>query len=84
MNEQKLISKEELRVLTEFNRNIIWLKTRDLKKIKMVTANQLTKATGWDKEILRRKRDRKEIVFERSKTGGYRYQMEDLVEVTPS
>jgi len=65
---------DELQVIRDFNRNVSWLKTMDLKKAPKYTAQQLTKITGWDKETLRRKRDRKEIEFTRCSTGGYRYQ----------
>lgn len=71
MNEQ--LTTEYIKVLKEFNRNIIWLKTRDLKKVPLITANQLIKKTGWNKDELRRKRLRNEIYFEMSDSGGYRY-----------
>lgn len=65
---------DDMKAIREFNRNVTWLKTRAMKKPVFLTANQLTKKTGWDKEMLRRKRDRNEIVFEKAPTGGYRYQ----------
>jgi hypothetical protein len=67
------LTEDVINVLKEFNRNIIWMKTRELKNIPLITANQLTKKTGWNKYELRRKRMRNEIYFEMSDSGGYRY-----------
>ena len=75
---------EEIKLIKDFNRNVSWLKTKEMKKVPVVTAQQLTKMTGWDKEMLRRKRNRKEIDYERVKTGGFRYKLNDLVQLLPS
>jgi len=73
------MSSEELQILKEFNRNVRWLKEQRSKKEKtMITAQALTKLTGWDKERMRRARLGKEIEFEKVATGGYRYNIDSV------
>jgi hypothetical protein len=74
------MSSEELQILKEFNRNVRWLKQqqRDKKTETWITAQALTKLTGWDKERMRRARLGKEIEFEKVVTGGYRYNIDSV------
>lgn len=77
------MTSEEIKLLKDFNRNVSWLKSKEMKKTITVTAQQLNKLTGWNKETLRRKRICKEIDFEKSKTGGFRYKLNELVQLLP-
>lgn len=65
---------EDLKIIKEFNRNIAWLKAKEMKPKNMVTAKEFMEKTGWNKEQLRRKRALNQIRFERTDAGSFRYE----------
>lgn len=71
------MSTEELKAIAEFNRNVRWLKSQQLKE-KWVTAQEFTKATGWSKYRMAYARKLKILTFKKSKTGGYLYDLNSL------
>ncbi|HRQ17681.1 MAG TPA: hypothetical protein PL085_11435 [Agriterribacter sp.] len=71
---------EQERLIKDFNRNIEWLKRKELKENYTASASEVMKITGWSREKLRGERERGTI---RSKkcNGKCRYDLSSLPEI---
>lgn len=71
---------EELQEVKKFNRNVEWLKRKELKESYTASAGEVMKITGWSREKLRGERTRGTV---RSKKYGtnFRYDLSSLPEV---
>lgn len=65
--------------ITTLNRNTEILSKKKSTAV-WVSAHEITKATGWNPERMRRERIAQSIEFKRSKTGGYRYNLNSINE----
>lgn len=65
-----MLTAEDRKLLTDFNRNIAWLKQKELKDSKnWVKSTVITEMTGWDNERMRRARNRGEVVWKKDDKG---------------
>lgn len=74
------LSKEDIKVIREFNNNLRWLRLKDLKENYCASAEDIYKVTGWSKERIRGERERGTIRFKKEGFH-YRYDLSSLAEV---
>lgn len=66
-----MLTAEDRKLLTDFNRGIAWLKHQQLqeKKRQWVKVSNIQELTGWDKEGLRRARENGLIDWKKDENG---------------
>lgn len=76
------LTSDEINILKEFNRNVAWLKQKDLKgkSSLWVSVTEVVKRTGWNKEGMRRAREQG-LVKWKKENGSFFYDLTSIHEM---